>query len=68
MLEAPELKTEEFLLNGQKVVWDPDTTTLIPNSSALRWETDGVSYSLMGRAITRDEAEQVFLSLRALQG
>lgn len=38
--------------------------TLMPNSSALRWEHDGISYSLMGRGLTKAEAVQLFLSLR----
>lgn len=61
---SPPLKTEELLLDGQTVVWDPDNTGLIPDSSALRWEREGVSYSLLGRALTRDEAIELFLSLR----
>ena len=59
-----ELRTEELRLGNQSVIWDPDTTGLIPNSSALRWEGEGISYSLMGRALTKDEAAQLFLSLR----
>jgi hypothetical protein len=35
-------------------------------SSALRWEEGGVSYSLMGRSLTREEAVDLFLSLRPL--
>lgn len=35
-------------------------------SSALRWEKEGVSYSLMGRSLTREEAVDLFLSLRPL--
>jgi hypothetical protein len=35
-------------------------------TSALRWEEDGVSYSLMGRALTREEAVDLFLSRRRL--
>ena len=35
-------------------------------SSALRWEEEGVSYSLMGRSLTREEAVDLFLSLRPL--
>ena len=62
---SPELMTEELVLEGQTVVWDPDTTGLMPNSSALRWEREGVSYSLTGRAITRNEAVDLFLSLRS---
>ena len=62
--QSPELRTEEFLLREQSVTWDPDTTELIPNSSALRWERDGITYSLMGRRLTREEAVQLFLSLR----
>jgi hypothetical protein len=34
--------------------------------SALRWEEDGVSYSLMGRSLTRDEAVELFFSRRPL--
>lgn len=62
--ETPALKTEELMLDGQTVVWDPDNTGRRPDSSALRWERDGVSYSLMGRALTRDEAVQLLVSLR----
>jgi hypothetical protein len=36
------------------------------DSSALRWEEDGVSYSLMGRSLTHDEAVDVFFSRRPL--
>ncbi len=64
--ESPELQTETFVLDGQTVVWDPDTTGLLPNTTALRWEADGVSYALMGRSLRRQEAENVFLSLRPL--
>lgn len=62
--QSPELRTEELLVGNQSVTWDPDTTGRIPNTSALRWERDGISYSLMGRALTRDEAVQLFPSLR----
>ena len=61
---SPELRTEELFLRNQSVTWDPDTTGLIPNTSALRWEHEGISYSLMGRALARDEAVQLFLNLR----
>lgn len=61
---SPELKTEALVLNEQSVTWDPDTTGRMPNSSALRWERDGISYSLMGRGLKKDEAVQLFLSLR----
>jgi hypothetical protein len=64
--ESPALKAEELSLDGRGVVWDPDTTGLRPDSSALRWEDDGVSYSLMGRRLTREEAVDLFLSLRPL--
>jgi len=64
VIHSPELKTEDLFLNGQSVAWDPDTTGLMPNSSALRWEHDGISYSLMGRGLTKAEAVQLFLSLR----
>ena len=36
------------------------------SSSALRWEADGVSCSLMGRSLTKAEAVDLFLSLRPL--
>jgi hypothetical protein len=62
--QNPELTTEELVLDGQTVVWDPDNTGRRPDSSALRWERESVSYSLMGRALTRDEAVRVFVSLR----
>lgn len=62
---APSIET--LTLNGQTVTWDPDTTGIMPNNSALRWEANGVSYSLYGRALTRDEAVALFSSLRPLQ-
>jgi hypothetical protein len=70
VMESPELKAEELSLGGQSVVWDPDPE-LAPHghrseSSALRWEEDGASYSLMGRSLTREEAVDLFLSLRSL--
>jgi hypothetical protein len=34
-----------------------------PDLSAPRWEEDGVSYSLIGRSLTREEAVALFLSL-----
>jgi hypothetical protein len=67
--ESPELKTEEMALGGHTVVWDPGPEPPSPRrtgSSALRWEEDGVSYSLMGRSLTRGEAIDLFLSLRPL--
>jgi hypothetical protein len=71
IVESPELKTEELSLGGQTVVWDPDPDPGPPSphrleSSALDWEEDGVSYSLMGRSLTREEAVDLFLSLRPL--
>jgi hypothetical protein len=48
-------------------VFSPGTWSLFQHrteSSALRWEEDGVSYSLMGRSLTREEAVELFLSLR----
>ncbi len=70
IVESPELKTEEMSLDGQTVVWDPDPQPAPPGhrseSSALHWEEDGVSYSLMGRSLTREEAADLFLSLRPL--
>ncbi len=65
--ESPALKAEELSLDGRNAVWDPDTTGLRPDSSALRWEEDGVSYSLMGRSLTREEAVDLFLSLHPLE-
>jgi hypothetical protein len=35
-------------------------------TSALRWEKGSVSYALMGRSLTREEAVDLFLSLRPL--
>ena len=35
-------------------------------TSALRWEENDVSYSLMGRSLTREEAVDLFLSLRPI--
>jgi hypothetical protein len=82
VVESPELKLEEMSFGGQTVVWDPDpeppspgpdtfsgTWSLFRNrteTSALHWEEDGVSYSLMGRSLTREEATDLFLSLRPL--
>jgi hypothetical protein len=62
---APSIET--LALNGQTVTWDPDTTGIMPNNSALRWEADGVSYSLYGRALMRDEAVALFSSLQPLR-
>ena len=58
---------ERFAVEGQQVTWDPDTTGIMPNSSALRWEANGVSYSLYGRALTRYEAVALFSTLRPLK-
>lgn len=58
---------ETFTVNGQQLTWDPDTTGIMPNSSALRWEADGVSYSLYGRTLTRDEALALFSTVRPLR-
>ena len=58
---------EVLTVNGQQLTWDPDTTGIMPNSSALRWEANDVSYSLCGRALTRDEAVALFSSLRPLR-
>lgn len=69
VFENPELKTEEVSVGGQLVVWDPDPWDPGPgrsDGSALRWEEEGVSYSLMGRSLTREEAVDLFLSLRPL--
>jgi hypothetical protein len=57
---------EKFTLGSQPVTWDPDTTGVNSNLSALRWESAGVSYSLCGRALTKDEAINLFLSVRPL--
>jgi hypothetical protein len=57
---------EPLTIGGQSVTWDPDTTGLRPNLSALRWESMGVSYSLYGRALLKEEAVSLFLSLRPL--
>jgi hypothetical protein len=78
--ESPELKAEEIRVGGQTVVWDPDPTPPSTirvhwpgtwflrrdENSALRWEKDGLSYSLMGRSLTRVEAVNLFLSLRPI--
>jgi len=55
--------TETLTVNGQTLTWDPDTTGMMPNNSALRWEANGVSYSLYGRALMRDEAVALFSTL-----
>jgi hypothetical protein len=57
---------ETLTIGGQRVTWDPDTTGVNPNLSALRWESIGVSYSLCGRALLKEEAVNLFLSLRPL--
>jgi hypothetical protein len=62
---APSI--EALTINGQQLTWDPDTTGIMPNSAALRWEASGVSYSLYGRGLTRDEAVRLFSNLRPLQ-
>jgi hypothetical protein len=62
---APSIET--LTLNGQAVTWDPDTTGIMPNNSALRWEANGVSYSLYGRALMRDEAVALFSRLQPLR-
>jgi hypothetical protein len=56
---------EPLTIGGQRVTWDPDTTGNA-NLSALRWESMGVSYSLCGRALTKEEAVSLFSSLRPL--
>jgi len=61
-----ELRTETFTVDGQVLVWDPDPTGKMPLTSALRWEADSVSYSILGRALTRDRAVEIFLSLKPL--
>jgi hypothetical protein len=71
VFESPELKTEELSLSGQTVVWDPDPepSPRSPHrseSSGLHWEEHGVSCSLMGRSLTREEAVDLFLSRRPL--
>jgi hypothetical protein len=57
---------ETMTIDGQQVTWDPDATGVNPNLSALRWEKAGVSYSLCGRALSREEALALFSSLRPL--
>jgi hypothetical protein len=57
---------ETLTVNGQRLTWDADTTGIMPNSSALRWEANGVSYSLYGQALTREEAVALFSGLRPL--
>jgi hypothetical protein len=50
-------------------VLSPSTWSLFrqrDESSALRWEANGVSYSLMGRSLTREEAVDLFSSVRPL--
>ncbi len=69
IVESPDLKTEDLSFGGQVVVWDPDPWDPGPGrseGSALHWEEEGVSYSLMGRSLTREEAVDLFLSLRPL--
>jgi hypothetical protein len=57
---------ETLDIGGQRVTWDPDTTRLRPALAALRWEGAGVSYSLYGRALTKDDAVMLFSSLHPL--
>ena len=82
VMESPELKLEELYFGGQTVLWDPAPEYPAPPSrslfspgtwfqpardeSALRWEEGNVSYSLTGRSLTREEAVDLFLSLRPL--
>ena len=47
---------ETLTVGAQQVTWDPDTTGVNPNLAALRWEADGVSYSLYARALNKAEA------------
>lgn len=61
---SPPLRAEELSLDGRRAVWDPDNTGLCRDSSALRWEADGASYSLMGRSLTREEATSLFLAMQ----
>jgi hypothetical protein len=63
VFRAPQRQIEELLLDGQNVVWDPRTTKG-DCASLLLWETDGVGFSLQGPSLTREEAEDIFLSLR----
>ncbi len=73
VVEGLALKTEEMSFGGQAVVWDPDPVPPGTRSrhhkdtSALRWERAGVSYSLMGQSLTRDEAVRLFLSLGPIE-
>jgi RNA polymerase sigma factor (sigma-70 family) len=62
--ESPPLSVEELWISGQKLVWDPAPGDR--DGSALRWEADGISYSLAGSSLTRDEAEGIYRSLRTL--
>ena len=62
---APPI-AETMTIDGQQVTWDPDSTGVNPNLSALRWEKAGVSYSLCGRALSKEEALALFSSLRPL--
>ena len=79
VMESPGLRTEEMSFAGQTVVWDPDPAPPLPKvhgpgtwfqhpseRSALRSEEGGVSYSLVGRSLTREEAADLFLSMRPL--
>ncbi len=74
IVESPTLKPEEKSFGGQTVVWDPDPVPPATRSrhhketSALRWERAGVSYSLMGHSLTREEALNLFLSLQPIAG
>ncbi len=65
VVPAPPI-AETMTMNGQQVTWDPDSTGVNPNLSALRWEKAGVSYSLCGRALSKEEALALFSRLRPL--
>jgi hypothetical protein len=57
---------ETLTIGTQRLTWDPDTTGVNPNLSALRWESIGISYSLYGRGLVKEEALALFTSLRPL--
>jgi hypothetical protein len=65
VVKAPPM-AETMTIDGQQVTWDPDSTGVNLNLSALRWEKAGISYSLCGRALSKEEASAVFSSLRPL--
>jgi hypothetical protein len=66
VVESPKLKTEELTLDGRTIIWEPDDSGGRRDLASLRWEAGGMGYSLMGSSLTREEAVELFFSLRPL--